>query len=114
MLKIKLLPVIFGIVGKLDLQPALAGIKKAYEAQTKEQDMEALKTEIGFTIIDSLLPQLGKVAGDLPKLVAAYKNISEEEAGELDAIEEIKALAGDTGILKLFQYALQVKSSGRK
>ena len=114
MLKIKLLPVIFGIVGKLDLQPALAGIKKAYEAQTEEQDTEALKTEIGFTIIDSLLPQLGKVADDIPKLVAIYKGISEEEAGELDAIEEIKALAADAGILKLFRYALLVNSSGRK
>ncbi len=114
MLKIKLLPVIFGIVGKLDLQPALAGIKNAYAAQANEQDTEELKTEIGFAIIESLLPQIGKVADDLPKLVAVYKGITVEEAGELDAIEEIKALAADAGVLKVFQSALQAKSSGRK
>ncbi len=113
MLKIKLVPIIFETVAKLDLHPAMEAIKQLYKPDV-QKDKEELQTQMGFAIIDSLAPQLGVLGDAIPKLVAAYKGITEEEAGELDAWEEIKAIASDTGVIKLFQFALQKKSSERK
>ena len=56
-----------------------------------------------------LLKIVGKIADDLPPLVAAYYDISLEEAYKKDAAEVINDLINDEGIVSFFKRALRKK-----
>lgn len=117
MLSIRTMPLLMKIAAKLDITPIvekLKGVDIYNETQnddgtvTREFDREKVGL-LGFEVITELIPQLGKVADELPLLVAAYKNISIEDALDLDAIEVLKEIVADTGVMSFFKSALQKK-----
>ena len=119
MLKIKVLIPAAKIAKKIDVDSIMKKlasldcftVKKGEKIDIKKQLAEH-GTEIGLAIIPELINIAADVAEDLPELVAAYKGITPAEAAELDAIEEIKGLAKDAGILDFFASALKKKSEG--
>ena len=117
MLSIRTMPLLMKIAGKIDTKPIIekvgdidvySEVENEDGTVTRELDREKVGA-LGVKVIAELLPQLGKVADDLPPLVAAYKNIPIEEANDLDAIEVLKEIASDTGIVNFFNLALQKK-----
>lgn len=117
MLSIRTMPLLMKIAAKLDITPIvekLKGVDIYSETQnedgtvTRELDREKVGL-LGFEVITEVMPQLGKVADDLPALVAAYKNIPIEDALDLDAMEVLKEIVTDTGVMSFFKSALQKK-----
>ena len=117
MLSIRAMPLLMKIAAKLDITPIvekLKGVDIYSETQnedgtvTRELDREKVGL-LGFEVITEVMPQLGKVADDLPILVAAYKNIPIEDALDLDAMEVLKEIVTDTGVMSFFKSALQKK-----
>lgn len=116
MLTIKTMPMLLKIVGKLDIKPAISMLKELdiFEEPTDKGDaMRQLSREkvgeLALAIIAELTPQLGRIADDLPPLVAAYYDISLEEANKKDAAEVINDLIHDEGIVSFFKRALRKK-----
>lgn len=116
MLTIRTMPLLMKIAAKLDIKPIIEKLKTADifdELKDKESVTKQLNKEkiglLGAEVITDILPQLGKVADDLPPLIAAYKNISIEEAYNLDAAEVINEIIHDDGILNFFKTALRKK-----
>lgn len=120
MLKIKTIPVIMRIVSKLDLTPVISAVKELdgfKETDNKTEAAQQLaerKVELGLAVISSITPQLGAISDDVVELIASYESVSLEEAGDLDAVEEIKKIAGDAGIANFFKSALQTSDKLRK
>lgn len=117
MLSIRTIPLLMKIAAKLDTTPIIEKMKglDVYNETknddgtvTRELDREKVGL-LGVEVFAELIPQLGKVADDLPQLVAAYKNISIEDALDLDAVEVLKEIAADTGVVNFFKSALQKK-----
>lgn len=117
MLSIRTIPLLMKIAAKLDTTPIIEKMKglDVYNETknddgtvTRELDREKVGL-LGVEVFAELIPQLGKVADDLPQLVAAYKNISIEDALDLDAVEVLKEIAADTGVVSFFKSALQKK-----
>lgn len=117
MLSIRTIPLLMKIAAKLDTTPIIEKmkgldvyneIKNDDGTVTRELDREKVGL-LGVEVFAELIPQLGKVADDLPQLVAAYKNISIEDALDLDAVEVLKEIAADTGVVNFFKSALQKK-----
>ena len=116
MLTIKTMPTLLKIVGKLDIKPAvemLKGLDIFEDAKDAKDAMKQLSREkvgiLACEIFCELTPQLGKIADDLPPLVAAYKGVSVEEAKKLDAAEVINEIIHDEGITSFFKRALRKK-----
>lgn len=117
MLSIRTMPLLMKIAAKLDTKPIIERLKDMdvfSETQnddgtvTRELDREKVGL-LGVEVFAEVVPQLGKVADDLPPLVAAYKNISIEDALDLDAVEVLKEIATDTGVMSFFKSALLKK-----
>lgn len=117
MLSIRTIPLLMKIAAKLDTTPIIEkmkGVDVYNETKnddgtvTRELDREKVGL-LGVEVFAELIPQLGKVADDLPQLVAAYKNIPIEDALDLDAVEVLKEIAADTGVVNFFKSALQKK-----
>ena len=117
MLSIRTMPLLMKIAAKLDTKPIIERLKDMdvfSETQnddgtvTRELDREKVGL-LGVEVFAEVVPQLGKVADDLPPLVAAYKNISIEEALDLDAVGVLKEIVTDTGVMSFFKSALQKK-----
>lgn len=116
MFNIKALAVLMKITAKLDFTDTINKLKNLdifTEAKNPADAAKQLTKEkaavIGTEVISSLLPQLDNVSKFLPELVAAYKNVSLEEAEQLDAFETLKEIFGDTGIRSFFKTALRKK-----
>lgn len=116
MLSIKTLPLLLKIVAKLDIKPITERLKDIdiFDEPTDAEDAkrQLSKEKLGvlaFEVLADITPQLGKVADDLPPLVAAYKNVSVKEAEQLDAAEVINEIIHDEGITTFFKRALQKK-----
>lgn len=116
MLTIKTMPMLLKIVGKLDITPAINKLKTLdifKEADSKEDAMKQLDREkvgaLALEMLADLTPQLGKIADDIPPLVAAYKDITIAEAEKLDAAEVINEIIHDDGIVTFFKRALRKK-----
>ncbi len=118
MLKISVLPHLLKIVSKLDIKPVIAVLKGLDIFENVEgKGKDAVKNELtreklgilASEIFAELTPQLGKIADDIPPLVAVYKGVSVEEAMELDATEVINEIMNDEGIISFFKRALQKK-----
>ncbi|MCL2518012.1 MAG: hypothetical protein FWF15_05560 [Oscillospiraceae bacterium] len=108
MLKVKIIPVLAGIVSKIEIQPIIERMKTIDISENQTTEQQAI---IVFELIAAITPQLGAIAEDIPQLIALYKEISVEEAGELDFIEIIKELLGDKGIINFFSTALRGKAA---
>jgi hypothetical protein len=108
------------IVGKLDIKPIIPMLKNLdifEEPKDSEDAKDALKKlskeKVGVLaceVLAEITPQLGKIADDLPPLVAAYKGISVAEAQKLDAAEVINELVNDEGVRSFFKRALRKKA----
>jgi hypothetical protein len=108
------------IVGKLDIKPIIPMLKNLdifEEPKDVEDAKDALKKlskeKVGVLaceVLAEITPQLGKIADDLPPLVAAYKGISVAEAQKLDAAEVINELVNDEGVRSFFKRALRKKA----
>lgn len=116
MLTIKTMPMLLKVVGKLDIKPAvemLKGLDIFEDAKDAKDAMKQFSREkvgiLACEILCELTPQLGKIADDLPPLVAAYYDISLEEAYKKDAAEVINDLINDEGIVSFFKRALRKK-----
>lgn len=116
MLTIKAMPILLKIVGKLDIKPVTAMLKDLdifEEPKDKKHAIAQLNKEkagvLAMEIFAELTPQLGKIADDLPPLVAAYYDISIEEAEKRDAAELINDIIHDEGIVSFFKRALRKK-----
>lgn len=116
MLTIGTMPILLKIVGKLDIKPAIEKLKEVDIFEETENAADAMKQlskekvgVLAMEIVGELTPQLGKIADDLPPLVAAYKGVSVEEAKKLDAAEVINEIIHDEGITSFFKRALRKK-----
>ena len=116
MLTIGTMPILLKIVGKLDIKPIVPALKNLdifEEPKDKADAMKQLSREkvgvLACEIFAELTPQLGKIADDLPPLVAAYKGVSVEEAMKLDAAEVINEIINDEGVTSFFKRALRKK-----
>lgn len=119
MLKIRTMPILLKIAGKLDLNPIIATLKEAdlfdepsdgKNALVQLKNLSAEKAGIlGMKVVSAIAPQLGRIADDIPPLVAAYKSVSLEEAMELDAAEVINEIINDDGVRCFFKNALRKK-----
>lgn len=117
MLSIRTMPLLMKIAAKLDTTPIIEKLKSVdiYDEKATEDggvSFELNREKVGVfgaEILAEIIPQLGKIADDLPPLVAAYKNISVEEALDLDALEVLKEIISDTGVTSFFKSALQKK-----
>lgn len=116
MLTIKTMPMLLKIVAKLDMKPVIEKLKAAdiFDEPTDAADaMRQLSKEkvatLAFEMLAELTPQLGRIADDLPPLVAAYKNIPIAEAEQLDAAEVINEIIHDEGVTTFFKRALRKK-----
>lgn len=116
MLTIKTMPMLLKIVAKLDIKPVIEKLKAAdiFDEPTDAADaMRQLSKEkvatLAFEMLAELTPQLGRIADDLPPLVAAYKNIPIAEAEQLDAAEVINEIIHDEGVTTFFKRALRKK-----
>lgn len=120
MLTIGTMPIMLKIVGKLDIKPVISMLKNLdifEEPKDGEDAKDALKKlsreKVGVLaceVLAEITPQLGKIADDLPPLVAAYKGISVAEAQKLDAAEVINELVNDEGVRSFFKRALRKKA----
>ena len=120
MLTIGTMPIMLKIVGKLDIKPIIPMLKNLdifEEPKDAEDAKDALKKlskeKVGVLaceVLAEITPQLGKIADDLPPLVAAYKGISVAEAQKLDAAEVINELVNDEGVRSFFKRALRKKA----
>lgn len=118
MLTIGTMPILLKIVAKLDMKPAIDILKNLdifSDTDSAEEAMKQLSKEkvgvMAMEIIANLTPQLGKIADDLPPLVAAYKGVSIEEASRLDAAEVVNEIIHDEGITTFFARALRRKAA---
>ena len=116
MLTISTMPILLKIVAKLDIKPAIETLKSVdifTDTDNIEDAMKQLSKEkvgvMAMEIISDLTPQLGKIADDLPPLVAAYKGVSIEEANKLDAAEVINEIINDEGVTTFFKRAFSKK-----
>lgn len=117
MLTIKTMPMLLKIIGKLDIKPVIEKMKGVDIFNDTKDDngkevKELSKEKVGILAMETIAeitPQLGKIADDLPPLVAAYYDISLEEAYKKDAAEVINDLINDEGIVSFFKRALRKK-----
>lgn len=117
MLTIGTMPIMLKIVGKLDIKPVISMLKNLdifEEPKDAKDALEKLSREkvgvLACEVLAEITPQLGKIADDLPPLVAAYKGISVAEAQKLDAAEVINELVNDEGARSFFKRALRKKA----
>lgn len=118
MLKIRTMPILLKIVGKLDINPIVEALKGAdiFDDPANAKDaIKQLSREkvglLGMTVLGAITPQLGRIADDIPPLVAAYKGVSIAEAEEMDAAEVINEIINDEGVRSFFTNALRKKAA---
>lgn len=117
MLTIGATPVLMTIISKLDLKPVmevLKGLDIFNDAENKADALKQLHGDEMATLIaelfSALAPQLGNIAEDIPKFVAAYKGVSTENAEKLDLADVVGEIYSDEGIRTFFTRALRKKA----
>lgn len=110
MIKAKALPVILGVVSKIDARPIISRLKqvdlKSLETgKLSNEDMALLGTEI----LAEVLPQLDKIKDDIVPLIAACKDITLEDAGNLSAIDSLEEIFNDEDLVRFFKKSLKKK-----
>lgn len=115
MLRLNAIPHLMKIVSKIDLKPIIKELKEVDIFDNGKAAAEQLDKEkigiLGMQVLTAITPQLGKIADDIIPLVAAYKNVTIEEAENLDALEVIGEIAKDEAIVGFFRSALRKKAA---
>lgn len=115
MIKTKALPVIFRLISKIDANPIVDKLK-SLDFKSLDDGKGKLSPEdtaiLGFELLGELLPQLGKIQDDIVPFIAAVKDITPEEAGELDFVQVLKEIFTDKELTGFFKSAL-MKSPGQ-
>lgn len=116
MLKVKTIPVLSRMIAKLDIKPILKRLKEAdifANATTKKEAIEEIRgekaVELGIEVIADILPQLDRIGDDIPLFIALYKDVSIENAAEMDFAEILNEVINDEGIRGFFSTALRRK-----
>ncbi|MDR1001678.1 MAG: hypothetical protein LBL82_00185 [Oscillospiraceae bacterium] len=116
MITIEMLPILMKIAAKLDLAPIIERVKGAdiFEAATDKSEIikQLSREKLGFLageVLSEILPQLGRIADDLPLFVSVYKEVTLDEAKKLDAAEVINEIINDQGIRSFFSRAIRKK-----
>ena len=113
MIKTKALPVILRVISKLDAKPIIERLKKV-DFKSLDDGKGQLSREdavlLGFELLGEVLPQLGKIESDIVPFIAAVKDISIEDAGELDFIQVLKEIFTDKELTGFFKSALMKKA----
>lgn len=116
MLSIKALGLLMKITSRLDLKDVITELrsldifKEAKSAEEAKAQLSKEKlSEVALVGVNALLPQFDVIGEFLPELVAAYKNISIEEAEQADALEVVTEIMSDEGIISFFKTALRKK-----
>lgn len=117
MLTIGTIPILLKIIGKLDVKPIVEKLKDVDIFNVPNGAADAVNqlskekfAVLGFEMLGELTSQFGKIADDLPALIAAYKGVSVEEANKLDAAETLNELINDEGIRTFFSRLLRKKA----
>lgn len=113
MLNIETLPLLLKIISKIDITPIIETLK-GVDIFEEVKDVEGVKKQlsrekagvVAMAILADITPQLGKIADDLPAVVAAYKGVSIEDANKLDLAEVVNEIYNDNGIFTFFKRAL--------
>ena len=92
MLKLVLIKPLGKILKQLDAEKLFADIRAIQDADTADG-----KGKVGEVIITAIVDNLADTADNLIELCAAYKNVTVEDAGQLDAIKTIMELIGEVG-----------------
>lgn len=115
MLKVKNIPIVLNIVSKIKVKPVIEELKAngmfdMINSAAEIKDKEGAKgkyVEIVLALLSTILPNLADISDDLVELIAAYKDVSKEEAGEMDAMEVLKEMLTDTGLMNFFMSAMR-------
>ncbi|MDR2531459.1 MAG: hypothetical protein LBC82_01270 [Oscillospiraceae bacterium] len=114
MLKVKIIPLLARIVSNIDLKPIIEHFKVLDITKDTKKSLTDLDDEqkavIAFELTAAISPQFEKISKDLPILIAEYKGISLEEAGELDFIGSMKEIFSDMGVISFFRHLLRKKA----
>ncbi len=114
MLTFKAIPHLLKIISKIDISVCTEKLKTAdistvNEKSEKEIDREKVGV-LAFEIIGELTPQLAKIADDIVPFIAAYKNISIEEAENLEVTTVLGEVFADSGVMSFFRNSLRPKA----
>lgn len=108
MLTIGATPALLTIISKIDLKPVIAKLQELDIFDEKQDAPTGEQLAMMFAeMFTAIAPQLGKIADDIPRFVAAYKGISIEEANKIDLGEFINEIKNDEGIKNFFITALK-------
>ena len=109
-MKVESLPILLNMVSKIDLNGIIEDIKGLNLKSSNLNEMsDSSKAELGLMIVNRLLPQLGNISEYIIPLVAILKNVSQEEAKELDLLEVVKDLLNNQKLVSFFSSALKNK-----
>ena len=115
MLRISTIPHLMRIAAKIDLKAVIEKLKEVDIFENGKDAIQQLDKEkvgiLGMEVLTAITPQLGKIADDIVPLVAAYRNVSREEAENLDALDVINEIAHDEAIIGFFKSALRKKAA---
>ena len=106
MLRISTIPHLMRIAAKLDLKPVIEKLKEVDIFENGKAAIEQLDKEkvgiLGMEVLTVITPQFGKIADDIVPLVAAYKNVSREEAEKalLDTLRMKGWLLDDAKVIR--------------
>ena len=84
------------IVGKMGIKVSDLRVPDSGNAQ---KDRET----VGLLILDSVLSGAYKAADEIIDFIAAYKNVTADEAKKLDFIATFKELLADAGVVNFFK-----------
>ena len=105
-INIDMMCVISSIMEKMDIDAGLMQkfFKMGDEARGKSKsEVERLQKQIGAELLLTLGKKLHLVKDELVQFISLYKEISEEEAKQVDVIEFLKEIAKDKGLKSFLQ-----------
>lgn len=105
-INIDMMCVISTIMEKMEIDSQLMQkfFKMGDEARGKSKsEVERLQKKIGAELLLTLGKKLHLVRDELVRFISLYKEISEEEAKQVDVIEFLKEIAKDKGLKSFLQ-----------
>jgi len=117
MITFEQLPFLYRIAAKIDLaaMAKLLGRKDLLpDGFDKEKISDEKMAEIVFEFAAVLIPKMEEINEDIVGLVAATKGIHVDDAKKLDAIQSIKDLLSEAGVLDFFKKYLKQKAGQKQ
>jgi len=105
MITLEQLPLLARIAAKIDLS-AMGAVLRRKDLLPDGINKDDISTEqmmmIAFEVGAVIVPKMEDISKDITELVAVKKGITVAEAGKLDAIQSIKDLLSEAGVLDFF------------